>query len=74
MVKNQPAMWETWVESLGQQDPLEKGMVTLSSILTCRIPWTEEPDGVYGPRGCKECTHTETHTALAHFILAQKIP
>ena len=42
MVKNLPAMWETWVESLGQEDPLEKGMATHSSVLAWRIPWTEE--------------------------------
>ena len=42
-VKNPPAMQETRVQSLGQEDPLEKGMVTHSSILTWRIPWTEEP-------------------------------
>ena len=38
-----PAMWETWVRSLGQEDPLEKGMVTHSSILVWRIPWAEKP-------------------------------
>ena len=38
-----PAMQETWVQSLGQEDPLEGGMVTHSSILAWRIPWTEEP-------------------------------
>ena len=43
MVKNVPVMQETWVWSLSQEDPLEKGMVTHSSILTWRIPWTEEP-------------------------------
>ena len=43
MVKNLPAMKETRVRSLGQEDPLEKGMVTHSSILAWRIPWTEEP-------------------------------
>jgi len=43
-VKNLPAMQETWVRSLGQEDPLEKGMATHSSILVWRIPWTEEPD------------------------------
>ena len=42
-VKNMPAMQETWVQSLGQEDPLEKGMATHSSILAWRIPWTEEP-------------------------------
>ena len=41
-VKNLPVIWETWVPSLGWQDPLEKGMATHSSILW-RIPWTEEP-------------------------------
>ena len=41
MVKNPPAMWEIWVQSLGQEDPLEKGMATHSSMLTWRIPWTE---------------------------------
>ena len=46
MVKNLPAMQETWVRSLGREDPLEKGMVTHSSILTWRTPWTEKPDGL----------------------------
>ena len=43
MVKNLPSMQETWVQSLGQEDPLEKGMGTHSSILAWRILWTEEP-------------------------------
>ena len=43
MVKDLPAMLETWVQSLGQEDPLEKGMATHSSTLAWRIPWTEEP-------------------------------
>ena len=43
MVKNLPAVEETEVQSLGLEDPLEKGMVTHSSILTWRTPWTEEP-------------------------------
>ena len=42
-VKNLPAVWETWVQSLGREDPLEKEMATHSSILAWRIPWTEEP-------------------------------
>ena len=46
MVKNLPAMWETWVRSLGQEDPLQKGMATHSCILAWRIPWTEETDGI----------------------------
>ena len=46
VVKNLPAMPETWVQSLGQEDPPEKGMVTHSSILPWGIPWTEEPGGL----------------------------
>ena len=46
MVKDLPAMHETWVRSLGQEDPLEKGMATCSSILAWRIPGTEEPGGL----------------------------
>ena len=45
-VKNLPAMQETWVQSLGREDPLEKGMATNSSILAWRISWTEEPGGL----------------------------
>ena len=41
-LKRMPAMWETWVQSLGQEDPLEKEMTTHSSTLAWRIPWTEE--------------------------------
>ena len=44
-VKSLPAMWEIQVRSLGQEDPLEKGIATHSSILAWRIPWTEEPGG-----------------------------
>ena len=43
MVKNPPAMQETWVRSLSWEDPLEKEMATHTSILAWRIPWTEEP-------------------------------
>ena len=46
MVKILPAMRETGVQSLDQEDPLEKGMAPHSSILAWRIPWTEEPDGL----------------------------
>jgi len=45
-VKNLPAMWETWVQSLGWEDPLEEGMAICSNILAWRIPWTEEPGGL----------------------------
>ena len=50
MVKNLPAMQETQVQSLDQEDPLEKGMATYSSILTWRIPWTEKPGGLQSMR------------------------
>ena len=46
MVKNLPAMQETWVQSLGWEDLLKEGMATHSSILAWRIPWTEEPGGL----------------------------
>ena len=46
MVKNLPAVWETWVQSLGQEDSLEKELATHSSILAWRISWTEEPCGL----------------------------
>ena len=46
MIKNLPAMRETRVQSLGHEDPLEKGMATHCSILAWRIPWTEEPGGL----------------------------
>ena len=45
-IKNLPAMRETWARSLGWEDPLEKGTATHSSILTWRMPWTEEPGGL----------------------------
>ena len=46
MVKNLPAPQETWVQSLGREDPLEKGMTNHSSILAWRILWKEEPGGL----------------------------
>ena len=46
MVKSLPAVQETWVQSLGREDPLEKEMATHSRILAWRIPWTEEPGGL----------------------------
>ena len=58
MVKNLPAMQEIQIHSLGQEDPLEKGITTHSNILTWRILWTEEPGG-YSPWGRKESDTTE---------------
>ena len=54
LVKNLPALQETWVRSLGWEDPLEKGTATHSRVLAWRIPWT-----VYSPWGCKESDMTE---------------
>ena len=56
MVRNLPAMQETLVRSLGQEDPLEKGMATHSSILAWRIPWTEEP-GMLQSLGSQRVRH-----------------
>ena len=57
-IKNLPAMWETQVRSLGQEDSLEKGMATHSSILAWRIPWTEEPGGLHTVH---RVTKSQTH-------------
>ena len=65
-VKNLPAMPETWVQSLSQKDPLEKGMATHSSILAWGIPWTEEP-GSYSLWGHKELDTSERLTVF-HFL------
>ena len=61
-VKNPPAMRETWVCSPGQEDALEKGMATHSSVLAGRITWTEEPGG--NPWGHKELDMTERLTLV----------
>jgi len=52
-VKNLPAVQETQVPSLGQEDPLGKGMATHSSTLAWRIPWTEESGGLYSSQCCR---------------------
>ena len=57
-VNNPPAMQETQVQSLGQEDPLEKGTATYSSILAWRIPWTEEPGGPQ-PMGLQRVGHDQ---------------
>ena len=67
MVKNMPAVQETWFQSLGQEDSLEKGMTTHSSILAWRIPWTEEP-GRLQSMGSQRVGHdraTNTHTHIS---------
>ena len=50
LVKSLPAIQETLIQFLGWEDPLEKGMTTHSSVLACRIPWTEEPGGLLSMR------------------------
>ena len=62
IVKNLPAILETQVQSLGEDDPWEKGMATHSSILAWRIPWTEGPDKQCSSWGCKELDTTERLT------------
>ena len=63
MVKHLPAMRETWVRSLGQEDPLEKEMATHSSVLAWRIPWTEEPSRLQS-MGSQRVGHDFTFTLL----------
>ena len=63
MTKNPPEMQETWVRPLGWEDPQEKGMATHSSILAWKIPWTEEPGGLFSPQGHEE---SDTAERLTH--------
>ena len=67
-LKHLPAMWETWVQFLGPEDPLEKEMVTHSSILAWRIPWTEELGGLQST-GLKESDMTERLHFHFHFYI-----
>ena len=70
LVKNLPAMQETRVQSLGRENPLEKGMATHSSFLAWRIPWTEEPCGLQST-GLQRVRHgwvTNTHVYLLYYI------
>ena len=77
MVNNLPEMWETWVQSLGWEDTLQKGIATHSSILAWRIPWTEEPGELqsmgfqrvghdWAPNTFTFNIHIYTHTYLIH--------
>ena len=67
ILKNPPAMQETWVQSLGWEDPLEEGIATHSSILAWRIPWMEEPGRGYSPWDHKESDTTGQRTfSLPH--------
>ena len=71
MVKRLPTMWETWVRSLGQEDPLEKEIATHSSILAWKIPWTEDP-GTLQSMGSQRVGHdwpTSLHFTSLQYIL-----
>ena len=67
MVKRLPTMWETWVQSLGREDPLEKEMATHSSIPAWKIPWMEEPGRLQSVRGV-----TKSWTLLSDFTFTFK--
>ena len=71
-VKNLPAMQETWAQSLGQEDPLEKGKATHSSILAWRIPCTEKP-GILQSMDHKELDKTERLTLSLFTSIIRKI-
>ena len=62
MVKHLPAMWETWVRFLGQEDPLEKEMAIHCSTLAWKIPWTEEPDRLQSMADTTERLHKQTES------------
>ena len=69
IVKNLPVMWETQDQSLGWEDPLEKGMASHFRILAWRIPWTEKPGSLYSPWGRKELDMTERLSlSLLYFV------
>ena len=72
MVKNLPAVWETRIQPLNQEDALERGMATHSSILAWRIPWTEEPGGLQSVESQRvrhdRATNTHTHTHKVDFV------
>ena len=65
-INNSPTMQETWVRSVGWEDPLEKGTATYSSILAWRIPWTEEPGGLQsvGSQSWTQLDDFHTHHLL----------
>ena len=75
MVKNQPAMKETWVQSLDWEDPLEKVMATHSSILAWRISWTLEPGGLQSMESQRDSTKGLKHTqqAIFYYVLVMKL-
>ena len=75
MVKGLPAMQETWVQSLGREDPLKKEMSTHSSILAWRIPWTEEPGGLpsMGSQSRTQLSHSH-YSHIGHYKVLSRVP
>ena len=61
MVRNLSVMQETWVQSLGQEDPLQKGITTLSSILAWKISWTKELGGLQSTRSQSQMQMSDKH-------------
>ena len=74
MVKNPPVIQETWVQSLGQEDPLEKGMATHSSILAWRILQTEEPGGLQSLGSQSDMTEQLTFRASLAALVVKNLP
>ena len=68
MITTWPAMWKTWVRSLGQEDPLEKEMATPSSILAWRIPWTEDPGRIQSMGSLRVGHNSVTSLSLFTFM------
>ena len=64
MVKNLPAMQETWVQSMGQEDPLEEEIATHSTILAWRTPWTDEPEGLQSMGSQSWTRRSDSHTHI----------
>ena len=69
VVKNPPAMWETWVRSLGWEDTLEKSIANHSSILAWRIPWTEEPGGLQSIGWHRDMTEVTQLAGIFYILL-----
>ena len=69
VVKGLPAMWETQVRSLAQEELLEKEITTLSSILAWRIPWTKEPGELYIVHGSQRVGHDSVSTGTSFTIV-----
>ena len=70
IVKHLPIMWETWVQSLGREDPLEKEMAIHSSILAWIMPWTEEPGRLHST-GSQSWTGLHFHFQEGEIVLTQ---